>query len=104
MITDKYIEIATQVLPDESGKGAETMLSADVLTSHTDVRIYASEMLDSIRTQEQSLAVTKARFMALAHHHGLSFAEIGEHLDMSGRAVKRAIRRAAGTPGMEAAA
>lgn len=80
------------------------MLSADVLTSHTDVRIYASEMLDAVRTQEQSVAVAKARFMALARTHGLTYAEIGEHLDMSPRAVKRAIRRAAGTPGMEAAA
>lgn len=79
------------------------MLSADVLTSHTDVRIYASEMLDAVRTQEQSVAVAKARFMALARTHGLTYAEIGEHLDMSSRAVKRAIRRAAGTPGMEAA-
>lgn len=65
-----------------------------------DLTAYAVEMLDEVRRQEQSTAIAKARFMQLGRDHGLTYQQIAEHLDMSASSVKRAIRRAAGTPGM----
>lgn len=77
------------------------MLSTAGFSSHINDQDHIGSMLDEIRSQEQSIAISKARYIELAHRYGLTYATIGEHLDMTPRAVKRAIRRAAGTPGME---
>ena len=62
---------------------------------------YVIEMLDSLRRQTEHLKYNRPRYMLLARKYGLSHAEIAAVLGMSEDAVRQAVRRAKGTPGME---
>lgn len=69
--------------------------------SPDEARPFIVDMLDTLRRQEETLAVNKPRFMLLARRYGLEFAEIAELLGMSESGVRQAVARAEGTPGME---
>jgi DNA-directed RNA polymerase specialized sigma24 family protein len=66
-----------------------------------EARPYIVDMLDNLRRQQESLDVNKPRFMALARRYGFEHAEIADLLGMSESGVRKALHRAAGTPGME---
>ena len=76
------------------------MLSVLGDTSHGQARTHLIEMLDEVRRQQELLNVNRARYLALARRYGMSHAEIGETVGMSASGVKKAIGRAAGTPGI----
>lgn len=77
------------------------MVSMPEVSSHIDGRNHLIEMLDEVRRQSELVAVNRARFVVLAQRYGLPPNEIAEYVGMSARAVKKLIRRATGTPGIE---
>jgi DNA-directed RNA polymerase specialized sigma24 family protein len=58
-------------------------------------------MLDDLRRQTEHIQYNRPRVMLLARKFGLSHAEIAAVLGMSEPAVRQAVRRAKGKPGME---
>ena len=62
---------------------------------------YVIGMLDDLRRQTEHLQYHRPRVMLLARQCGLSHAEIAAVLGMSEPAVRQAVKRAKGTPGME---
>ncbi|WP_446226257.1 ECF-type sigma factor [Nocardia sp. IBHARD005] len=82
-------------------KGGDPMLSVLGDTSHDQAQTHLVAMLDEVRRQQELLNVNRARYLALARQYGMTNAEIGEVVGMSASGVKKAIGRAAGTPGIE---
>lgn len=62
-------------------------------------RDYLVEMLDSIRRQEQAVALNKCRYLVLAERYGMRVTDIAEAVGMSASGVRRAVRLAKATPG-----
>jgi DNA-directed RNA polymerase specialized sigma24 family protein len=64
-------------------------------------RPYVIDMLDALRRQREAYQINQPRYMLLARKYGLSDAEIADAIGMSEGGVRRALNRAAGTPGMD---
>ncbi|MCC3333547.1 sigma factor-like helix-turn-helix DNA-binding protein [Nocardia abscessus] len=58
-------------------------------------------MLDSIRRQEQAVALSKVRYLLLGDRYGMTAAEMAEAVGMSESGVRSAIARAKSSPGEE---
>ncbi|MEV6432879.1 sigma-70 region 4 domain-containing protein [Nocardia sp. NPDC051463] len=82
---------------DEASMSVPTLATLEPETAQR----YVVEMLDELRRQTELIQCNKPRYMLLARKYGLSHAEIAAVLGMSEGAVRQAVRRAKGTPGME---
>lgn len=58
----------------------------------------AVTMLDHIRRQEQTVALSKVRTLLLAEQHGLPISQMAEAIGMSDSGVRRLIARAKSGP------
>lgn len=61
-------------------------------------RTYLVEMLDSIRRQEQAVALSKVRYLQLAERYGMSVVEMAEAVGMSDSGVRSILARAKSGP------
>ncbi|WP_280393194.1 hypothetical protein [Nocardia wallacei] len=64
-----------------------------------EARPHLVEMLDEIRKRKQTILLREAEYAALAHRYGMSYAEVGELLDLSESGVRGIVRRAERGPG-----
>lgn len=85
----------------EPGDEASMSLPSSATVEPESAQRYVIQMLDDLRRQTEQIQYNRPRYMLLARKYGLSHAEIAALLDMSEGAVRQAVRRAKGTPGME---